>query len=265
MKIFLSWSGDTSKQLATFLKTWIEQIIQASEPWISADIEKGKQWNDEIVRQLNESKVGIICLTKDNLNSPWILFEAGALSKSTDSYVCTLLLDITPTDVSTPLSTFQSTNINKSDIHKLLSTINDAIGKSGGKSLNGDTLKSLFETFYPRLEEEVAKIIESNKSSQPKQIRSDRELLEEVVIRLRKISEGSDANLLEKEAHSILDAYAQLYADLHKLEDKWYVGTEKNIDDFLRLVNQNELLLRSFNGETGLKKYIQRVFDGLPF
>jgi hypothetical protein len=113
MKIFISWSGDKSKEIAEFLKNWIEQIIQAAEPWISVDIEKGKRWNSEISDKLENSKVGIFCITKENLNSPWILFEAGAISKSSDSYVCTFLIDINPTDLTGPLSLFQATKLKK--------------------------------------------------------------------------------------------------------------------------------------------------------
>lgn len=43
MKIFLSWSGEKSKNIAESLKDWLEQVIQTSEPWISTSIEKGKK------------------------------------------------------------------------------------------------------------------------------------------------------------------------------------------------------------------------------
>jgi hypothetical protein len=52
MKIFISWSGNKSKNVATYLKSWIEQIIQAADPWISVDIDKGKKWNGEIINEL---------------------------------------------------------------------------------------------------------------------------------------------------------------------------------------------------------------------
>ena len=45
------------------------------------DIEKGARWENEISLRLAESDLGIICLTPDNLEEPWVLFEAGALAK----------------------------------------------------------------------------------------------------------------------------------------------------------------------------------------
>src|SRR5947209_7773018 len=116
MKIFISWSGERSKVVAETLRDWLQDIIQALEPWISADIEKGQRWSSEIATQLEQAQVGIICLTQDNLNSRWLHFEAGALSKTPKSYVCTFLLDIEPTDFDGPLTQFQHTRAQKEDI-----------------------------------------------------------------------------------------------------------------------------------------------------
>jgi hypothetical protein len=45
--------------------------------------------------KLGTVKAGIICLTPGNLTAPWILFEAGAISKTPEkAYVCTLLVDL---------------------------------------------------------------------------------------------------------------------------------------------------------------------------
>ncbi|MDQ1623498.1 MAG: hypothetical protein QOH19_1916, partial [Actinomycetota bacterium] len=33
MKIFISWSGEESKQIALLLKPWLKKLIQTSEPW----------------------------------------------------------------------------------------------------------------------------------------------------------------------------------------------------------------------------------------
>lgn len=83
MLVFLSWSGSRSKAVAETFSKWIVQVIQAVEPWISSDIEKGARWNSEVAARLEQSRVGIICLTKENLDAKWILFESGALSKPT--------------------------------------------------------------------------------------------------------------------------------------------------------------------------------------
>lgn len=111
MNVFISWSGDRSLAVAQALRDWLPNVIQALEPWLSAsDIEQGTRWSTEVSLQLQESRVGIVCLTPENLREPWILFEAGALSKTiANTFVCTYLIDLEITDVSWPLAMFQAT------------------------------------------------------------------------------------------------------------------------------------------------------------
>ncbi len=93
MKIFISWSGDLSKTVAQHLGDWLKGVIQATEPWISTkNIDSGSVWFNKIRTELKDTSTGIVCLTKENLKQPWLLFEAGALAKGSDaSRVCTLL------------------------------------------------------------------------------------------------------------------------------------------------------------------------------
>ena len=86
MKVFISWSGNQSKAIASEFKEWIPAVIQAVKPYFSFnDINKGSRWATEISLELEQSKVGLTCLTRENLEALWIMFEAGALSKSIES------------------------------------------------------------------------------------------------------------------------------------------------------------------------------------
>jgi len=96
--------------------------------------------------------VGIICLTRDNLTEPWLLFEAGALSKTKDAYVCTLLLDVAHTDIEQPLAQFQHTTVAKPDLLALLHTLNLVVRNAGGRSLTEIDFEEVFELFWPGLE-----------------------------------------------------------------------------------------------------------------
>lgn len=184
MLVFISWSGQRSKAIAEALETWLAQVIQAVEPWISQDIDKGLRWGAEIADRLERSKVGIICLTKSNLDARWIHFEAGALSKTKDAYVCTLLLDIKPSDVEQPLAQFQHTTTEKEDIFQLLSTINRAVQNSGEKALADPLLRRIFDTYWPDLEkafQESATLQEATASPS----RTTEEMLQEMLEILR--------------------------------------------------------------------------------
>jgi hypothetical protein len=70
MKVFISWSGPRSRAVAELLKGWLVDVIQAIGPWMSSYIEKGARWVSELSEELEQSKLGIICLTQDNLSSP---------------------------------------------------------------------------------------------------------------------------------------------------------------------------------------------------
>ena len=61
MRIFLSWSGDRSRDIAGILREWLPDVINALEPWVSCDdIKPGDRWNSEIVKALDATTVGIL-------------------------------------------------------------------------------------------------------------------------------------------------------------------------------------------------------------
>jgi len=59
----------------------------------------------------------------------WIPFESGALSKTiNNTFVCTLLIDLEPSEVRGPLAQFQATRATRTELFELLSTLNNALG-----------------------------------------------------------------------------------------------------------------------------------------
>jgi hypothetical protein len=181
LKIFISWSGDWSKQVAEALRGWLPDVLQFSDPWMSAgDIEKGARWASEIARELEVTRVGVICLTPENLRSPWILFESGALSKTTeDTYVCTYLHGLTKTDLTPPVSQFQATEAEKEDTRKLVRSINQAYSAS---PLSQEQCDRAFERCWPELERHLTDIMAAMSGHrQTAPARSDRAILEEVL------------------------------------------------------------------------------------
>lgn len=180
MKVFISWSGDKSKEIASVFKDWIPAVVQAAKPYFSPnDIEKGSRWSSEIAKELEASSIGLICLTDENLQAPWLMFEAGALSKSMDKgRVCPMLFGVDPTDLAGPLVQFQGTPFSKEEVLKLMRTINTQLGDS---ALDSAVLNSVFEKWWPDLLEKVEKALEEGSKRGDGELRSDRELLEEVL------------------------------------------------------------------------------------
>lgn len=158
MKVFISWSGDKSKEVAELLDEWLQCVLQAVDPWMSSkDIDKGSLWFSEISDQLKDTSIGIICLTQSNKEKPWILFEAGALAKGlSSSRVCTFLIDLKPTDLGDPLAQFNHTLPDQEGIWNLVRTLNAVLGD---KSLKEKILENVFNTYWPQFNERFNEII----------------------------------------------------------------------------------------------------------
>lgn len=157
--VFISWSGARSKMAAEALREWLRLVLQRATPWMSdVDIDKGSRGLEEVGRALEGMKVGIICLTPENLTEPWILYEAGALSKTLDAKtrVCTYLLGgLQWQDVKPPLGLFQATAAVQEDTRKLVHTVNKVLD---GPAVADDDLDSVFDGMWPQMKKRLEAI-----------------------------------------------------------------------------------------------------------
>ena len=187
MRVFISWSGEVSKQLAQALRKWLPTTLQIVKPYFSpADIEKGAKWDIEISKELEASSVCVIALTRESLSSKWIMFEAGAISRSpVKPRVCAILFDLEPTDVEGPLERFQGTKFSKEEMFRLLTTMNS---NAGDNRLEDAALTEVFEMRWPILETDVKRILDAARSTKSPELRDQRSLLEEAVSLARSIS-----------------------------------------------------------------------------
>lgn len=187
MKVFISWSGERSRHVANLLHEWISCVLQAVKPWVSTrDIDRGALWFGQISGQLQEASVGIICLTHENKDQPWILFEAGALAKGlSSSRVCTLLVDLEPADIKDPLAQFNHTRPAKSDMFALVSTLNAALGE---QALEERVLVQVFETYFPQFEARFKQVIDQTELPAPSGPREKEDVLSEVLDSVRAMS-----------------------------------------------------------------------------
>lgn len=201
VKLFVSWSKDTSHAVALALHEWLPYVVPSAEPWVSSeDIAKGTRGRDAIVKELAGTGQGVICLTRENVREPWINFEAGALSNHPETpRVRTVLFDLKPSDVVGPLSDFQHTELNRQeDVLKLVKSINEA----SDQQLAEKQFNSYFEKFWPDLVAALDKIRE-DRSQLPigddgATPRRPDQLIEEVLERVRMIDrrDGHIINVL---------------------------------------------------------------------
>lgn len=200
MKVFISWSGERSKQMATALKEWLPLILQYAKPWVSEnDISAGDRWAQTIAGELENSNFGILCITPENLSSEWILFEAGALSKSMqDAKVIPLLFGLELSGLTGPLSQFQALKVDQDGMLNVAKAINNVAESKADES----TINQLVPALWPQLEAKLADIPANGKS--PKHMRPQTEILEDLVSQVRglgsRISE-SNIELMDPEQH----------------------------------------------------------------
>ncbi|MBQ9001072.1 MAG: toll/interleukin-1 receptor domain-containing protein [Eggerthellaceae bacterium] len=145
MRVFISWSGDLSHRVAKVLREWIPCIVQTVEVFLSSeDIEKGDKWEHVISSNLSDCSFAIVCLTKENLSAPWINFEAGAIAKALNGRIATVLVEVKPSELKGPLSSYQATSLDKEDFYRLIESVNSAV--DGG--LEPNRLRKSFDAMW---------------------------------------------------------------------------------------------------------------------
>jgi TIR domain len=194
VKVFISWSGEQSREIGKALEDWLPSVLQYVEVYFSpSGIEKGASWFQSISSELKETVICIAVVDNENYQSAWISFEAGAISKGIEkSRVCPLLIGMKAGDLSGPLSAFQGTVFEQSDVKKLVGSINH---QGGDRRLSEKTLNLVFDKWWPDLKTKVDQILVDSAIPKPapKQ-RTPEEMFEEVSVALRQISVQSDRN-----------------------------------------------------------------------
>jgi len=225
MKVFISWSGSRSKAVANALREWLPLVLQYAKPWVSdKDIGAGERWAQSVAGELDASNFGIICITPENLQSEWILFEAGALSKSMlDAKVIPLLFGLELSDLSGPLSQFQAQKVDEAGMMEVIRAIN----KVSDNQANDQIVTRSVPLLWPALQAELNKIPDTQPSE--KHMRPQHEILEELVTGVRGLNtriRDFDPELAEKDR-----LYRRRKYRLHPRMFEEFIFTSSEIDD----------------------------------
>lgn len=185
MKVFVSWSGKRSQELALALREWLPLVLHYVEPWVSEkDIAAGERWAETIAKELEGSNFGIICVSRENLDSSWLMFETGSLAKKFESSrVIPLLLDLEIIDISGPLAQFQAKKVDKEGLAGVIESIN----RVSSEPIPEPRAKQLFEALWSEFAKKVEAIpkTEATKPSRPQH-----QVLEELVTSVRSLESG---------------------------------------------------------------------------
>jgi uncharacterized protein with ATP-grasp and redox domains len=145
-----------SNAVGKALYDWLPKVLQESDPWLSdIDLSAGDKWFAQITRQVREARLGVFCLTSDNVKSPWVLFEAGAVMAVHGAKVVPYLFHLDMGALhGSPLSEFQAVLADRAGTLKLVGSINACLTNQ----LDTQRLAEVFEKWWPTLEENLSRI-----------------------------------------------------------------------------------------------------------
>ncbi len=243
MKIFISWSGKRSQAIAQAFREWLPNILQYAQPYFTPDdIDKGMRWASEIAGQLEESKVGLLCLTKENLSAPWLMFEAGAISKSlTGSRLCPILFGVDQAQVSGPLSQFQNAVYSKDEVLKFVKSVN---AQASVHALSDAQLSAAFDVWWPKLEPKIEAALSAKFDEASAKTRSPSEIAEETLGLVRALAAREQANATIPMSHwSVL----------------WDLATEYGQETLRNSLNADQSA--QLDQLRSAKKYLRKLFN----
>lgn len=152
-EVFLSWSKERSRMFAKALRELMNQVLSdsaftqapGSSPGahlttLSEDLPKGGSWFTSLAGLLEHAHAGVICVTPENVASPWLLFEAGALIRcDVEVALFPVLLDLPAQALQGPLGLVQATSITR-DPAAIKRETHDLLGRIA-EHLNGNRAK----------------------------------------------------------------------------------------------------------------------------
>jgi len=118
MKVFISWSKSKSRDFALKTKELIEKANKGVDVFVSeTDIIPGEKVQTKILEKIATCDSLIICMTRENKKSPWLLYEAG-FANGKDKIVIPMLFDNDPnwhSWIDNPLNVSRELNFNSTD------------------------------------------------------------------------------------------------------------------------------------------------------
>jgi hypothetical protein len=114
-----------SREVALLLNEKLRPMLWDTITFMSREnIPSGAEWAGVLAKELQGSLFSIVCLTPQNLNSAWVLYEAGALTSQPQQRLCALLLGgVTVRDIPGPLSRYQSRTWSENEFGQLMRDI----------------------------------------------------------------------------------------------------------------------------------------------
>lgn len=229
LDVFVSWSGEksASHQVALVFRDWIPRVLQSITCFVSShDIDAGDIWLTQLLSALEEARCGILCITAEVMDKPWVAFEAGALVTKYDrNRVIPLLVGIDPGEMRFPFAALQCKTLTKEGVWDIIRCINSLPSR---QALAEDVLRDTFEIWWPKLETQITAIQAGSKAKIPQRRTSD-DKIDEILGLVRSLQRDDTPSLSEisstfemaGEKPAFLDRFIELISQRRPLIVHW--------------------------------------------
>lgn len=250
--IFISWSGEASLRIAECLRATLPFIFRV-EPWLSSrDIPPGRPWLQELMGQLESIDVGVLVITPENIDSPWMQFEAGALCKNFDhSRVFPYLVGLECDQIRGPFGHFQAIQADQDGTATLVESIR---GQCVPDELPGTVIER-FNAFWPRISNAIkdvtneVMVTQDGQSTAPAEYQRKIDRLEERLSSLTALVKDVAQSLDSERVNDSVDEDGENRADA-------FVGGWHNMESgthaYGRIVNGRLHMPYCYGGNGGL-------------
>lgn len=265
MQIFISWAKERSKQIGQAFSEFLPLLMEQVEPFFSPDdIAKGSRWLPDLSEKLDSISLGILCITPESGDSHWLMFEAGALSKSlTSARVFPVLFGIASSDLPAPLAQFQSCEFSQEEIFKLVVQINTLCQTPR----NSTNLKRAFDLAWPEFHTRIEEILSVNPDQHIQKIQDGQKISEILdlvrVIERNNSKSNAKVRYMSKEQAEKIAKFASAMSDLigfKELDVTTHITLKTGIDCIYQITSK-----AGFPNTTKPLKLLSEKFDDTIF
>lgn len=188
-------------------------MFDGVDPWMSdVDIAAGSRGLKDIEGRLTGTGFGIIVATQQNQGSPWLNFEAGALSKAVSKspvYVAPLLVDIPDeSQLIGPLQQFQCNVLTRGGFLRIIETLADTL------NLEKSAVQSRFEALWKDLDSRFTAARETSSPAPSIETRDQSDLVIEILGHVRELTRRSVPAEIRTRRQSSIDQLKSFFATI---------------------------------------------------
>ena len=200
-------------------------------------ISAGDRWNDVITDALDDIDFGLLFVTEENKEKPWLLFEAGALAKNVSrSKVIPIIIDASELELSrSPLFAFQHVGMTKDGVSRVMRSIYKSLERP---IISNSVLTTCIDKWWPELDDAYKKL-EKPKPAKAKKKLTEDERLDRIETSLSDVLNTVSRTIIKQPRSSTMDSVSYFVKHAQKLLNQ---SGPSAAFEFLKSTNDYSLL-----------------------